>query len=185
MLQSARHLQALVDTILDLAQAGVRALQASCGRWTWPRCCANAFAQHEGFAQERGWRWNCRSPRIARPACSPTVSRLQQVLNNLLNNALKFTPAGRIELRGERRGDALAVSVRDTGIGMSEALQRKVFTRFHAVDGEFVHPAQGAGLGLPLCKELAALLGADWSCTRPKAAAPRSRWWCRANRGPR
>ena len=85
------------------------------------------------------------------------VQRLQQVLINLLSNANKFTNQGKITLAFEETPDkeALIFSVADTGCGIPEEKQLKVFERFEKLD-EYV---QGTGLGLAICKITIGLLG--------------------------
>jgi len=83
---------------------------------------------------------------------------LKQALYNLVSNAVKFTPpGGRITLAARREGDLVRLSVADTGIGIPEAEQRRVFGRF-----ERAHPElrqSGVGLGLALVKSFVELHG--------------------------
>jgi signal transduction histidine kinase len=88
------------------------------------------------------------------------VQRLQQVLKNLLSNAFKFTEKGRVELALQRVGEGrVALSVRDTGIGMSPEQQQSVFDAFRQADGTISRKYGGTGLGLSISRELARLLG--------------------------
>jgi len=88
------------------------------------------------------------------------VHRLQQVLKNLLSNAFKFTEKGRVELALQRVGEGrVALSVRDTGIGMSPEQQQSVFDAFRQADGTISRKYGGTGLGLSISRELARLLG--------------------------
>jgi signal transduction histidine kinase len=79
--------------------------------------------------------------------------RLEQVLRNLLSNALKYSPAGgTITVRGRRDGRQLLVQISDQGIGIpAEALER-VFERFYRVENELTQSVRGAGLGLAVCR---------------------------------
>ncbi|MCJ2012277.1 PAS domain S-box protein [Methylobacterium sp. J-076] len=90
--------------------------------------------------------------------------RLRQVLLNLLNNAIKFTPTGRIDLTvavAGQRGDAVSLDFRvsDTGIGIPADKQDRLFRRFSQVDGSYRRAHDGAGLGLAICKSLVELMG--------------------------
>jgi len=81
--------------------------------------------------------------------------RLNQVLSNLIENALRFTPeGGRIEVRAERAGDAAVVRVADTGPGIPEGDLERVFDRFYTVDRSRARSRGGTGLGLAIAKEI-------------------------------
>jgi signal transduction histidine kinase len=86
--------------------------------------------------------------------------KLEKIVLNLLFNALKFTPAGgRVELRAEKQGEALVLTVADTGMGISEQNLPHVFDRFWQADGSSKRKYQGVGIGLALVKELVEVQG--------------------------
>lgn len=90
------------------------------------------------------------------------VTRIRQVLNNLVNNALKFTDIGRVVLRVKllSRNDGRALlqwQVADTGIGIAHEQQERLFEAFYQVSG--AHHAGGTGLGLSICWHLAEMMG--------------------------
>ncbi|MCI5149960.1 MAG: response regulator, partial [Candidatus Electrothrix sp. MAN1_4] len=99
--------------------------------------------------------------------------RVEQILKNFIGNSMKFTAAGRIELIFSRieasssrsatlqPEQAIALSVKDTGIGIPEEKQRTVFGAFQQADGSTARKYGGTGLGLSISKELAALLGGE------------------------
>ncbi|HYA27658.1 MAG TPA: ATP-binding protein, partial [Acidobacteriota bacterium] len=91
--------------------------------------------------------------------------KLQQILLQLLTNALKFTEKGRIDLsiRNQRDGadDYLEIAVADTGIGIKREDQELIFEDFRQLDGSSTRQYGGTGLGLGLCKKLAAAIGGD------------------------
>jgi PAS domain S-box-containing protein len=92
--------------------------------------------------------------------------RLRQVLNNLLGNAIKFTDAGRIGLAAAVSSDTAATfelrfTVHDTGIGISQADQARIFERFIQADTSSTRKYGGTGLGLAISKELVELLGGE------------------------
>jgi signal transduction histidine kinase len=80
--------------------------------------------------------------------------RLQQVVHNLLNNAMKFTSQGAIGLRASVTGDELHIVVWDTGIGISAQDQERVFEKFQQVGDTLTGKPKGTGLGLTICREI-------------------------------
>lgn len=89
------------------------------------------------------------------PPVSGDATRLYQVFDNLLGNALKFTPAGgNIAVRLGRRDDRVVLVVSDTGIGIPDEELGRVFERFFQVDGSMSRRYGGAGLGLAVVKEI-------------------------------
>lgn len=93
-------------------------------------------------------------------------TRFYQILQNLLGNALKFTPAGKVLVRSsvEKETDneiVLRVEVHDTGIGISEAGKAALFKRFSQVDTSVTRKYGGSGLGLNICRELVTLMGGE------------------------
>jgi len=88
------------------------------------------------------------------------ADRLQQIVWNLVSNALKFTPAGgRIDVRLERAGSMLALTVADSGIGIAPHVLPHVFQRFHQADASVTRPYPGLGLGLAIVRHLVELHG--------------------------
>lgn len=83
--------------------------------------------------------------------------RLVQILINLVHNALKYTEQGSVELAAEQVGGDVWIHVTDTGVGMDEALKKRVFMRYE----QGAYGQGGIGLGLSICKELVELHGSE------------------------
>jgi signal transduction histidine kinase len=89
-------------------------------------------------------------------------AKLARVLRNLLSNALKFTESGEVRLSAERGpSESVVFSVSDTGIGIEEEHVPQIFEEFGRVEGPLQPRVKGPGLGLPLARKLARLLGGD------------------------
>ena len=89
------------------------------------------------------------------PAVPGDTERLRQVLNNLLNNAIKYSPrGGAIVVSGRALPDQVIISVQDEGIGVDPADHQRIFERFARVDNSSSRKTQGAGLGLYLVRAI-------------------------------
>jgi signal transduction histidine kinase len=94
------------------------------------------------------------------------VMRFTQVVLNLLNNAVKFTPSGSISATLEKSGEAdgkveITLAIRDTGIGISREGMDKLFQAFSQIDSSTTRKYGGTGLGLAICKALAKMMDGD------------------------
>ncbi len=89
---------------------------------------------------------------------------LRRLVQNLVSNAIKYTPTGRVLVGCRRRGDALRIDVYDTGVGVPEDKQRDIFVEFHRLD-QGARIARGLGLGLSIVERVARVLGAPVEVT--------------------
>jgi PAS domain S-box-containing protein len=95
--------------------------------------------------------------KATRPVLHADSTRLQQIFWNLLNNAVKFTPAGgTVSLRSRDDGDGIEIEVSDTGLGLEPAHLTRIFDAFEQVESQ---DTKGLGLGLAICKALTELHG--------------------------
>jgi signal transduction histidine kinase/CheY-like chemotaxis protein len=87
--------------------------------------------------------------------------KVSQILRNFISNALKFTERGEIRVSVSQSPGALTFSVADTGVGIAEQDQERIFQEWSQVEGKLQKAAKGSGLGLPLSRKLAQLLGGN------------------------
>jgi len=172
---SGTDLLKLINDILDLSkiESGTVALDIS----NWP------IAELKPML-ERTFRHVAEATRLAflidlRPGLPDAIptdpQRLQQILNNLLSNAFKFTERGKVEFVAEmatsgwspsnenlnRASQVVAFRVIDTGIGIPFEKQQSIFESFAQADGSTSRKYGGTGLGLSICRELTRLLGGE------------------------
>jgi signal transduction histidine kinase/DNA-binding response OmpR family regulator len=94
------------------------------------------------------------------PPLRTDEGKVSQILRNFISNAIKFTPQGEIKISAEMRGSgSVLFEVTDTGIGIPEEHLETVFQEFSQVENPLQERYRGTGLGLPLCRKMALLLG--------------------------
>ena len=157
--QSGQHLLAVVNDMLDVAkiEAGHMTLEAS------PidiRALLDELVMlHGRDAQQKGLRLNANIAENLPTRMCVDPTRLRQVINNLLNNAVKFTSRGEITFIANWTEQLLVVGVRDTGPGIDPAVQEVVFERFRQASTFVTREHGGTGLGLALVREIVKLMG--------------------------
>ena len=160
IVNSSNQLLDLINDILDISR-----IEAGQTEVNFENVSLNAVMDEIGLfyavkAAERGIRFDIQKGLSDREDKVITdKGKLQQVLNNLLNNAFKFTREGSIHAGYERRGELLRFYVEDTGIGIDTQYHKKVFERFTQVDMADNREFGGTGLGLSISRGLVELLG--------------------------
>jgi signal transduction histidine kinase/ligand-binding sensor domain-containing protein/DNA-binding response OmpR family regulator len=142
----------LINQLLDLARMEAGSLKVEKTEsdiYSFIRVISNSF---ESFARQKGVSLSVEVPLLIKPVVYDK-DKLETILINLINNAIKFTPpGGSVHLRARVEESILLLSVRDTGIGISKENQTKIFERFHQVSE--AHKEVGTGIGLSLVKDL-------------------------------
>lgn len=157
MQRSGGMLLKLLNDALDLARIEAGKLELENAPFD-PRTLVEDVAQLElGQARAKGLRFEIDLPADLPHRMVGDAVRIKQVLLNLANNALKFTERGGVTLRVRRTDDGLRFSIIDTGPGIPEASQARLFQRFEQVTGP--QRRAGSGLGLAICRELVAIMG--------------------------
>jgi signal transduction histidine kinase len=163
ILDSSHHLLELVNSILDLAKIESGKMELDLRHEALQPMLERIVRTHYPSAEEKGLdlRLDVAADAPADFVCDAT--RLAQILNNLLHNAIKFTDKGSVGVKVGRDGDMLCIAVTDTGCGIPEEMLPHVFERFRQVDGFLTRRHQGTGLGLALVQQLVTLMGGEVS----------------------
>ncbi len=166
MTTAADGLMLLLNDLLDFAkiEAGMMALAES--SFTLQPLLEHLLGLVDSGAAAKGVRLMLTNDPLTPEYLVGDPLRLEQVLLNLLGNAVKFTPAGEIELSVrplQEEGDqvTLEFTVRDTGIGLTPEQLRDVFEAFTQADSSTTRHYGGTGLGLSICRQLVALMGGE------------------------
>jgi signal transduction histidine kinase len=143
--------------LLDLSkmEAGMMKLRRD---WLDPRTLASAVVSQLQLLAEAAQVALTQTVAHDLPEIYCDGQRVEQILTNLITNALKFTPPqGRVTVNAKLLNDALEFCVTDTGAGIDEAAQQHVFDRFYQVHTHANAQAKGTGLGLAIVKHLVEL----------------------------
>ncbi len=161
---SSRHLLSLINDLLDLAKIQSGKVEIRIEPVDVAEVIREVVGTLRPMAEEKGLRLTHEVPE-GRVIMSSDRRALTQILLNLTDNAIKFTDEGgvHVELAQEERGGRLTTEVRvaDTGVGIREEDQKKLFEAFRQLDGTSLLSRRGAGLGLHLSQRLAQLIGGE------------------------
>jgi PAS domain S-box-containing protein len=161
---SARHLLELIEEILSFSrlEAGEEKLEVDTVDPV--ELVGELQALMEPLALAKGINFECHAPVHAKPMHSD-ARKIRQVLINLVGNAIKFTPQGKVQLVLEEADNEVLFHVHDTGPGIPEEYVERIFEPFWQVEGGPTRTAGGTGLGLTVTRRLARLLGGDVTVT--------------------
>lgn len=158
--RAAEDLGTLVDDLLDIAKIEAGKTEVHPGEFT----VATMFSALRGMLRpllvSESVRLVFEEPEGV-PMLYTDEGKLAQILRNFISNALKFTELGEVRVKAEHlpAEGAVCFSVADTGVGIAPEDQERVFEEFLQVANPLQKRSRGTGLGLPLCRRLAALLG--------------------------
>lgn len=156
--KSGRHLLSLINDILDLSKIEAGQLNLSTDLFKIPDVIQHVIDLSKPFAQSK----NIRLTSVVDPEIPEIVSdqfRVQQVIINLVNNALKFTETGSVDVKAFLLNKHLVVQVIDTGLGIEANQIKKLFKPFIQIDSGVARKHEGTGLGLSISKKLMTMLG--------------------------
>jgi signal transduction histidine kinase len=160
---SGQHLLDVVNDLLDLAKIEAGRMELKPVPVSLARSLQEIAGSHRPHAEAKGLALQLELGSGLPETMQVDSQRLRQVLNNLLNNAIKFTDNGRVCLDVRREGEYLRCAVIDTGPGIPLEAQEIIFEKFRQADQFSNRTHGGTGLGLALARELAHLMGGELS----------------------
>ena len=163
---AGQMLLGLINNTLDLSKIEAGQMTLDSEKFQIAQLLANVNSVVLDQARQKSLALNYTVDPLIPQILRGDLLRLSQILINLLGNAIKFTPSGRIDVEVAQRshtGDAirLAIAVRDTGIGMTASQQERLFHAFSQADSSITRKYGGSGLGLSICQRLVKLMGGE------------------------
>ncbi|MGH8634874.1 MAG: GAF domain-containing sensor histidine kinase, partial [Burkholderiales bacterium] len=156
---SGQHLLSLINDILDLSKIEAGRMELEVSEFNLPAALQNALTLVRERAQTHGIALKLHvDKKLA--GIRADERKFKQIVLNLLSNAVKFTPdGGRVDVDARRNGEAVEVSVKDTGVGIAKEDQEAVFEEFRQVGRDYTIKQEGTGLGLTLTRRFVELHG--------------------------
>jgi signal transduction histidine kinase len=157
---SARHLLALINDVLDISKIEAGQMEVTSERFDLRASVEKVVGIIRPLAEKKGLALRVdMAPEIGSAQSDPR--RVEQVLLNLLNNAVKFTEQGTVTLTARLTQGQVRLQVADSGIGIRPEDLAKLFQPFRQIDTGLARVHEGTGLGLAICRRLASLLGGE------------------------
>lgn len=158
--QSGQRLMEIVNNVLDIAKIETGQMEIRDNTFSLNSMIDDLYSFFSQFATDKNIKLNYKTPLDNSDIqIVADEAKLNQILTNLINNAIKFTQNGSIDFSYEIANNEIQFYVKDTGIGIAPEFQDKIFERFVQVDLNITRGFEGAGLGLAICKGLVEKLG--------------------------
>jgi GAF domain-containing protein len=155
---NGRHLLGLINAVLDLSKIEAGQLKLDLADYSLSNVVQTVHSAVEPLATDKKLTFKAEIASVLPPG-QGDERRLTQVLLNLVGNAIKFTDAGEVVIKVDASDGLFALSVRDTGPGISAADQAKLFQEFQQADNSITRKKGGTGLGLAISKRIIELHG--------------------------
>ena len=156
--RNGRHLLGLINDVLDLSKIEANQLNLSLADYSLKDVVQSVYSAVEALANEKRIALKVEvAPHL--PAARGDERKLTQVLLTLVGNAIKFTDMGEVAIKASAANGSFTVAVRDTGSGIAEAEQAKIFEEFQQANSSITKKKGGTGLGLAIAKRIIELHG--------------------------
>jgi signal transduction histidine kinase len=155
---NGKHLLALINDVLDLAKIEAGQLTLTLEDYSLPDIVRSIITATEPLAASKGLKFSAMVQQ-GMPTAHGDSRRVSQVLLNLIGNAIKFTDAGEVEICAAADNGQFMLTVRDTGPGVPETDQERIFGEFQQIDNTNTRKKGGTGLGLAISKRMVEMQG--------------------------
>ncbi len=155
---AVRNVLDLLSDLLDLSRIDAGATQAESSRFTLQPTLEECLSSIEPQARAKGLDVSLDPDSLVDVRVETDRAKLKQILSNLLSNALRYTESGHIRLFSTLTDRAVLIGVEDTGVGIAEPDQKRIFDEFAVLEHPNRPRGEGTGLGLAICRRLAKLL---------------------------
>ncbi|MDX5932976.1 CheR family methyltransferase [Acidiphilium acidophilum] len=153
--QTIGTMTGMLDTLLDINQIETGVMQANIGIVALDPLFTRINADYACHAEAAGLGLSVVPCRLS---VRTDAALLEQILRNLVSNAIKYSKVGRVLIGCRRQGDAVRIEVWDTGLGIAETQLDAIFEEYHQLDNAARERSRGLGLGLSIVRRLAQLL---------------------------
>jgi signal transduction histidine kinase len=155
---NGKHLLALINDVLDLAKIEAGQLALTLEDYALAEVVRSVVSATEPLAAAKGLTFTA-IVQEGMPRAHGDARRVSQVLLNLVGNAIKFTDAGEVEIGAAAEGRQFVLTVRDTGPGIADADQERIFGEFQQIENTDTRKKGGTGLGLAISKRMVEMQG--------------------------
>ena len=152
---ATQAMQEILEGLLGISQLDSGTITPDIRAFSISTFLSQLEGQYQASAKQKGLTFDI-MPYAAVVQSDPTLLRV--ILQNLISNAIKYTQRGNVVVGCERRGDLLSIEVRDSGIGIPEAMKEIIFEEFYQLDNQARDRSKGTGIGLAIVKRIADLL---------------------------
>jgi signal transduction histidine kinase len=155
---SARHLLSLINDVLDISKIEAGQLKMVIQQFNLRELLLKVVESQRQFAEKKNLQIIVNLDDKIN-GIESDILRVEQILINLVNNAIKFTETGSVSIMSQMEGDFITIRISDTGIGIESDKIGRLFSPFTQIDSGLTRKYEGTGLGLSICRKLIELLG--------------------------